>query len=74
MSAESIDFLDLGCDLEKIVDAEIDFRKLFDAKRATSPGAVMDLTIQEIVDYLKTQLGAEPLSAEVAFGQQATSF
>jgi len=56
LGAESIDFLDLGCDLEKIVDAEVDFRKLFQAKRAQSEGSgVLDVTVQEVVDYLKTQ-------------------
>ncbi|HLJ27390.1 MAG TPA: acyl carrier protein [Candidatus Angelobacter sp.] len=56
LGAESIDFLDLGCDLEKIVDAEVDFRKLFVEKRASSEGAVLDITIQEVVDYLKSQV------------------
>jgi acyl carrier protein len=58
LGAESIDFLDLGCDLEKIVDAEVDFRKLFEAKKAKGSGAVLDVSIQEVVDYLKTQVGA----------------
>ena|ERR1700693_2868002 len=71
LGAESIDFLDLGCDLEKIVDAEIDFRKLFDAKRTNSPGAALDLSVQEVVDYLKIQLECE-VSAGVAAVQQAS--
>jgi acyl carrier protein len=56
LGAESIDFLDLGCDLEKIVDAEVDFRKLFQEKRIKAEGAdVLDVTVQEVVDYLKAQ-------------------
>jgi acyl carrier protein len=60
LGAESIDFLDLGCDLEKIVDAEVDFRKLFQEKRAQSEGnGVLDVTVQEVVDYLKAQTETE---------------
>ncbi len=67
LGAESIDFLDLGCDLEKIVDAEVDFRKLFQQKRAQSEGnGVLDVTVQEVVDYLKAQTETE---AEVAAAQ-----
>lgn len=56
LGAESIDFLDLGCDLEKIVDTEVDFRKLFAEKRAQAEGSgVLDITVQEVVDYLKAQ-------------------
>lgn len=67
LGAESIDFLDLGCDLEKIVDAEVDFRKLFQQKRAQSEGnGVLDVTVQEVVDYLKAQTETE---VEVAAAQ-----
>jgi acyl carrier protein len=67
LGAESIDFLDLGCDLEKIVDAEVDFRKLFQEKRAQSEGnGVLDVTVQEVVDYLKAQTETE---VEVAAAQ-----
>ena len=39
-----------------IVDAEVDFRKLFQAKRTQSEGSgVLDVTVQEVVDYLKAQ-------------------
>ena len=64
LGAESIDFLDLGCDLEKVVDAEVDFRKLFQEKRAQAAGAsvVLDVTVQEIVDYLKAQVDSQDLA------------
>ena len=66
LGAESIDFLDLGCDLEKIVDAEVDFRKLFQEKRAQSEGnGVLDVTVQEVVDYLKAQTETEVAAAIV---------
>jgi acyl carrier protein len=56
LGAESIDFLDLGCDLEKVVDTEIDFRTLFEAKRGAAKGAALDLTVQELVVFLKREL------------------
>lgn len=56
LGAESIDFLDLGCELEKIVDAEIDFRTLFEKKRASGQSAALDLTVQELVNFLKMEL------------------
>lgn len=63
LGAESIDFLDLGCDLEKIVDAEIDFRALFQEKRAKAQeGSVLDVTVQEVVAYLKVQAEAQSLA------------
>jgi acyl carrier protein len=66
LGAESIDFLDLGCDLEKIVDAEVDFRKLFQEKRAQSEGnGVLDVTVQEVVDYLKIQAETQESAAVI---------
>ena len=65
LGAESIDFLDLGCDLEKIVDAEIDFRKLFQEKRARAEdgSAALDVTVQELVEYLKVQIDLQTVSS-----------
>jgi acyl carrier protein len=59
LGAESIDFLDLSCELEKISDTEIDFRKLFQAKRLQSKGGAVDLTLEDIVEHLKTQVTAQ---------------
>lgn len=56
LGAESIDFLDLSCELEKLVDTEIDFRRLFDAKRTTGQNTALDLTVQELIDFLKSEL------------------
>src|SRR5216683_248478 len=56
LGAESIDFLDLGCELEKIVDAEIEFRTVFEKKRAAGQGAALDLSVQELVNFLKMEL------------------
>jgi acyl carrier protein len=55
LGAGSIDLFDLSCDLKKIAGAEVDFTKLFRQKRAQSDGAPLDVTLQEIVDYLKAQ-------------------
>lgn len=66
LGAESIDFLDLGCDLEKIVNAEIDFRKLFQEKRsqAKAGSAALDVTVQEVVEYLKSQAEVQAVASE----------
>lgn len=55
LGAGSIDFFDLSCDLKKIAGAEVDFTRLFRQKRAQSDGAPLDVTLQEIVDFLRTQ-------------------
>ena len=68
LGAESIDFLDLGCDLEKIVGEELDFRKIFQEKRVRMPAAVPDLTVQDVADYLQARLQAATCSQEVAAG------
>jgi acyl carrier protein len=66
LGAESIDFLDLGCDLEKIVDAEIDFRKLFEAKRGAGQGTALDLTVQELINFLKLDLDSPSFDGPAA--------
>lgn len=53
LGAESIDFLDITCELEKLVDKEVDFRKLLVAKRIKSQGGVIDLTLEDLVKYLR---------------------
>jgi acyl carrier protein len=57
LGASSIDFLELSCDLKKIAGAEVDFGKLFRQKCAQSTGDPPDVTLQEVVDYLKAQAG-----------------
>jgi acyl carrier protein len=56
LGAESIDFLDLSCELEKFTDVEIDFRKLFQAKRLKPDGGGVDVSIGELVEHLKSRL------------------
>jgi hypothetical protein len=62
LGAGSMDFLDLSCDLKKIAGAEVDFCKLFRQKCADSDGAPLDVTLQEIVDYMREQI--EPRSTK----------
>jgi acyl carrier protein len=57
LGAESIDFLDISCELEKLLDTEIDFRKLFKARRAMPDAGGADLTVQDIVDCLSARVG-----------------
>ena len=59
LGAGSIEFFDLSCDLKKIAGAEVDFTKLFRQKYAHSDGAPLDVTLQEVVDYLKAQAGLQ---------------
>jgi acyl carrier protein len=53
LGAESIDFLDLSCELEKLTGTEIEFRKLLQQKRQESQEKTVDLTVQDIVNALK---------------------
>lgn len=55
----SIDFFDLSCDLKKIAGAEVDFTRLFRQKHANSDGSPIDVTLQEVVDYMKAQAGSQ---------------
>jgi acyl carrier protein len=53
LNAESIDFLDMSFELEKIVLSEVDFRELVKERNKKTPDAVSDFTVQEVADYLK---------------------
>lgn len=59
LGAGSIDFFDLSCDLKKIAGTEVDFTRLFRQKHANSDGSPFDVTLQEIMDYLKAQAGPQ---------------
>jgi acyl carrier protein len=53
LGAESIDFIDISCELEKQLDVELDFRKLSQERKAKTNGAAVDITVQDIIDHLK---------------------
>ena len=53
LGAESIDFLDLSCELEKLTGIELAFRKLLQQKRQDSKEQIVDVTVQDILDALE---------------------
>lgn len=56
LGAESIDFLDISCELEKYIDEELDFKEVMkDLKEKQGGVEVKDLTVKNIVDYLQVQ-------------------
>jgi acyl carrier protein len=57
LGAESIDFLDLSCELERLVEVEIDFEELFEARRKAEQGRAPDLTVRDLVSYLQSRGG-----------------
>jgi acyl carrier protein len=55
LGAESIDFLDISCELEKAIDFELDFKDIFNAHKAGGRAGTNDITVAEIVQYLQTK-------------------
>jgi len=53
LGAESIDLLDLSCELEKLTGIELEFRKLLQQKRQDSKEQIVDITVQEVLDALE---------------------
>lgn len=54
LGAESIDFLDISCELEKFIDKELDFKEVMaDLKEKNGGTDVNDLTVSQLVSYLK---------------------
>jgi acyl carrier protein len=52
LGAESIDFLDISCEIEKHFNVEVDFRKLFKRRQAATGTAAPDISLQDLVDYV----------------------
>lgn len=50
LGAESIDFLDISCELEKVVGKEIDFKEVMNS--VSGEGAATDFTVGDIVKFL----------------------
>ena len=57
LGAESLDFLDISCEIEKLADVELDFKELYKARRAAAGNTSADLTVRDIVEYLKARTG-----------------
>src|SRR5882672_3294946 len=53
LGAESIDFLDISCEIEKHLDVEVDFRKLFKQRQASTGQATPDISIQDVIDHVR---------------------
>jgi acyl carrier protein len=54
LGAESIDFLDISCEIEKHFNVEVDFRKLLKSRQEATGAAAPDISVQDIVEYVKT--------------------
>lgn len=53
LGAESIDFLDISCEIEKHVEVEVDFRKLFKKRQQETGSATPDISLQDLVDHVR---------------------
>ncbi|MBP7845125.1 MAG: acyl carrier protein [Proteobacteria bacterium] len=57
LGLESIDFLDVSCELENYLGREVDFKEVgsYVAKLKNSPQAAKELSVQNVIDYLAGQ-------------------
>jgi acyl carrier protein len=55
LGAESIDMLDMACELEKVASCELDFHKMLQEHRANNKPD--DFTVQEIMEAIIAQTG-----------------
>ena len=53
LGAESIDFLDISCEIEKHFNVEVDFRKLFKKRQSLTGSAAPDISVQDLADYVR---------------------
>jgi len=53
LGAESIDFLDISCEIEKHFNVEVNFRKLFKKRQAATASAAPDISVQDLVEYVR---------------------
>jgi acyl carrier protein len=53
LGAESIDFLDLSCEIEKLTGIELEFRKILQRKRQESQDQTVDISVHDIMRSLK---------------------
>jgi hypothetical protein len=66
LGATSLDFAHLADRLQKIVDAEVDLLRLLQRKRLQGSDEPVEMTVQEVVDYLKAQIAKRRLRVEQA--------
>ncbi len=55
LGAESIDLLDISCELEKQIDAEVDLRKVFDHRKTDGSTTATDISVQDIIEYIRAR-------------------
>ena len=55
LGAESLDFLDISCEIERLVDVELDFKEVFRARRLEKGEAITDLTVGDLVAFLQSR-------------------
>jgi acyl carrier protein len=53
LGAESIDFLDISCEIEKRCNVEIDFKKLVKDRQASTGVSAPDVTVQDILTHVQ---------------------
>ena len=53
LGAESIDFLDISCEIEKRVNVEVDFRKLIKKRQEATGATGPDISLQDLLDYIR---------------------
>jgi acyl carrier protein len=58
LGLESAELMGLSCGLEKLTGAKVDLRKLLRQRRAAADEAGLDVTLGDIVDYVRAQLEA----------------
>ncbi len=56
LGAGSIELVDLSCNLRQIAGADVDFSRIFRQKCANQDGTPLDITLQEIMDYVRAQV------------------
>jgi acyl carrier protein len=54
LGLESIDFLDVSCELENSIGREVDFKAVgsYVNQQKSSPQAAKELSVQNVIDYL----------------------
>lgn len=52
LGAESIDFLDISCEIEKHFNVAVDFRKLVKKRQEATGTAAPDISVQDLAEYV----------------------
>lgn len=55
LGAESIDLLDVSCELEKFVGYEVDFNDVMKFTKDRKKSEIKDLSVGDVIEYLKVK-------------------